>query len=39
MFGSALKELESEYQGERNELKTRPQARKKGFNHSTSQIS
>lgn len=29
MFGSALKELESEYQGERNELKTRPQARKK----------
>jgi hypothetical protein len=31
MFGSALKELESEYQAERKDLKARPQARQKGF--------
>lgn len=30
MFGSALKELESEYQAERKDLKARPQARQKG---------
>ena len=30
MFGNALKELESVYQQERNDQKTRPQARKKG---------